>query len=153
MLYLIPAPLHRLALRIAYRLRNRWWALTRNSGRAVTLVGLDAEGRVLLVRHSYGSGGWTLPGGGLGAREEPETGLRREIREELGCELAEIALAFETLDVISGGEQQGYIFVARIDGEPSVDGREILECGWFDAARLPPGTMGIACRRIARALG
>jgi 8-oxo-dGTP pyrophosphatase MutT (NUDIX family) len=153
MLHLIPAPLHRLALRIAYRLRARWWALTKNSGRAVSLVGLDGEGRVLLVRHSYGSGRWTLPGGGLGAREDAVDGLRREIREELACELTEIALAFETLDVVSGGEQRGHIFIARIAGEPCADGREILECGWFDPADLPPDTMDITRRRIARALG
>ena len=153
MFHLIPAPLHRLALRIAHRLRSRWWALTRNSGRAVTLVGLDGEGRVLLVRHSYGSGRWSLPGGGLGVREDPEAGLRREIREELRCELEQVALAFETLDVISGGEQRGYIFVARIAGQPRADGREILECAWFDAADLPPDTMGLARCRIARALG
>ena len=153
MLHLIPAPLHRLALRIAYRLRNRWWALIGNSGRAVTLVGLDGQGRVLLVRHSYGSGRWALPGGGLGAREDPEAGLRREIREELRCELEQVVLAFETLDMISGGEQRGYIFVARLAGEPCADGREILECGWFDAAELPPDTMDLTRRRIARALG
>ena len=152
MLYLIPAPLHRLALRVAYRLRNRWWAFTRHAGSAVTLVGLDQAGRVLLVRHSYGSRRWCLPGGGLGRREDPEAGLRREMREELGCELADVALAFETVDVVSGGEQRGHVFVARLAGEPQADGREILECGWFDPARLPEGTMAITCQRLVRAL-
>lgn len=152
MLHLIPAPLHRLALRIAYRLRNAWWALTGHAGSAVTLIGLDGEGRVLLVRHSYGSGRWSLPGGGLGRREDPEAGLRREIREELGCELGEATLAFETVEVVSGGEQRGHVFVARVAGDPCADGREILECGWFAPDALPADTMGMSRDRIERAL-
>lgn len=153
MLYLIPAPLHRLALRLAYRLRSRWWALTRRAGRAATLVALDEAGRVLLVRHSYGSGRWTLPGGGLGRNEDAEAGLRREVREELGRELADVRLAAESVDVFSGGEQRGYLFVARLLGEPVIDGREIVACGWFARDRLPPDTMNLARKRIAQALG
>lgn len=151
MFHLIPAPLHRLALRVAYRLRNRWWALTRRAGAAATLVGLDAEGRVLLVRHSYGSGRWTLPGGGLRRGEDPEAGLRREIREELGCELAEARLVLISVDIISGGEQRGHLFVARLAGAPCADGREILECGWFGRDALPEETMRVARARLAQA--
>ncbi len=42
---------------------------------------------VLLVReeHDDGSAFWTLPGGGLRPSESPVAGLRRELREELGC--------------------------------------------------------------------
>ena len=153
MLYLIPAPLHRLALRVAYRLRNRWWALTRRAGRAATLIAIDAAGRVLLVRHSYGSRRWTVPGGGLGRSEDAEAGVRREMREELGCGLTGVRLAFEVVDVIAGAEQHGYVFVARLDGGPRIDRREILECGWFERGNLPPDTMRMARVRIEQALG
>src|ERR1043165_7616537 len=44
---------------------------------------VDAEGKVLLARHSYMTG-WSLPGGGVGRGEAPIAALLRELREELG---------------------------------------------------------------------
>lgn len=50
---------------------------------------VDAAGRVLLVKQIAGpyAGAWLLPGGGVDAGESIEEGLRREMREEAGCEL------------------------------------------------------------------
>ncbi|MEY8042188.1 NUDIX domain-containing protein [Saccharopolyspora cebuensis] len=48
---------------------------------------LDAERRVLLVNPTYKEG-WDLPGGMLEANESPRLGLARELREELGLDLA-----------------------------------------------------------------
>ncbi|WP_329457209.1 NUDIX hydrolase [Streptomyces sp. NBC_01497] len=45
----------------------------------------DAEGRVLLVDPTY-KDGWDLPGGML-EDEEPEAGMVREVREELGLDV------------------------------------------------------------------
>jgi hypothetical protein len=70
MFHLIPAPLHRALLRIAHRLRKRWLRLAKRATGGVTVIGLDEAGRVFLVRHSYGSGRWALPGGGLGRGEQ-----------------------------------------------------------------------------------
>lgn len=42
---------------------------------------VDPDGRVLVLRDEDG---WELPGGRLGVEEAPETGLRREVREETG---------------------------------------------------------------------
>lgn len=45
----------------------------------------DEDGRLLLGRHSYlPPPGWNLPGGALHGLEAPETGLARELAEELG---------------------------------------------------------------------
>lgn len=44
---------------------------------------LDARGQVLLVRQTYMTG-WRLPGGGIGRGEPAETGMRRELAEEVG---------------------------------------------------------------------
>jgi ADP-ribose pyrophosphatase YjhB (NUDIX family) len=56
----------------------------------VNVVVLDADRRVLLVRHTYRPDRpWGLPGGGLGRDETPSECAIRELREETGY-LAEL---------------------------------------------------------------
>jgi 8-oxo-dGTP pyrophosphatase MutT (NUDIX family) len=138
MLHLIPAPLHRLLYRAAYRVRASWRRLARPSTCGISVIARDADGRVLLVRHSYGSGRWALPGGGRGRNENPETCARREMREELGCELTDLALFEISYRKIHGASDRSHVFSARIEGEPRPDGREIVEAGWFALDSLPP---------------
>jgi 8-oxo-dGTP pyrophosphatase MutT (NUDIX family) len=51
---------------------------------------LRRDGRVLLAHRSpdrrWYPGAWDLPGGHVGAGEQPSSALRRELREELGVE-------------------------------------------------------------------
>jgi ADP-ribose pyrophosphatase YjhB (NUDIX family) len=43
------------------------------------------DGRILLAHwNEAGRSGWTMPGGGLEAGEDPEDAVRREVREETG---------------------------------------------------------------------
>jgi ADP-ribose pyrophosphatase YjhB (NUDIX family) len=137
MLHLIPAPLHRLALRIGHRLRRRWWKAWRMQRNGVSVVAIDAEERVFLVRHSYGSGLWSLPGGGIGTCEDPAACARREMMEELGCALEELELATYFDEVLYGAPHRAFVFTARFAGEPMIDGREVIESGWFALHELP----------------
>jgi 8-oxo-dGTP diphosphatase len=47
----------------------------------------DSYGRILLVRHGYGSMQWSTPGGRMEAGESPGAALLREVNEEIACEI------------------------------------------------------------------
>lgn len=137
MLHLIPRPLHRGALRLAHELRKIWWRMARPQLLGVNLLALNDTGEVLLVRHSYGSGKWTLPGGGLKRGEQPALAMQREIAEELGCtvqQLTELGINHRTLH---GAPCASHIFSARLIGQPDPDWREIVEARFFPLSALP----------------
>jgi 8-oxo-dGTP diphosphatase len=57
---------------------------------------IDADGRVLLARRPEGkkmAGLWEFPGGKLDPGETPEAALIRELKEELGIDVASACLA------------------------------------------------------------
>lgn len=56
-------------------------------GRAIGVVPIDDEGRVILVgqfRYALGRYSWEIPEGGAGADEDPLEAARRELAEETG---------------------------------------------------------------------
>ena len=54
----------------------------------VAAVIRDAQGRVLLLHHTYRRPAWGLPGGLARRGEPPDEALARELREELGTAAA-----------------------------------------------------------------
>ncbi|QAY94968.1 8-oxo-dGTP diphosphatase MutT [Methylovirgula ligni] len=57
---------------------------------------VDADGRVLIAQRPEGkqlAGLWEFPGGKLNEGERPEIALIRELKEELGIDVAETCLA------------------------------------------------------------
>ena len=137
MLHLIPAPLHRALYRVADRLRRQWWRVRRPRRASVVVAAIDADGRVLLVRHSYGPPVWALPGGGIGRNEEPAAGAAREFREELGCELVDIRALGVCEQDESGARDVLHLFAASLAGTPMPDMREIVAVGLFEPDALP----------------
>lgn len=137
-LKLLPPPLHRLGYRLAFRARRLW---SRRGGAKFLgcgVVGRDEAGRFLLVRHSYGPDVWAFPGGGIRKRETPLMAIVREVREELSCELGDIARLTTLKEPYLGGTNISHVFTARIVGRPRADRREILEARFFAREDFPP---------------
>lgn len=60
---------------------------------------IHRDGRLLAARKADGdqTGLWELPGGKIQGGEKPDEALRREVREELGCELG-VAWLYDTIE-------------------------------------------------------
>jgi 8-oxo-dGTP pyrophosphatase MutT (NUDIX family) len=137
MLHLIPAPIHRAALRLAHALRRRWWRLARIKLNGCRIFAFDEAGRVLLIRHSYGSGNWMLPGGGIDRGEEPLAAALRELQEECGLELDQARLFAVVEEPLYGTINRVHLVAGLARGVPRVDGREVIELGYFSSDQLP----------------
>src|ERR671939_1524531 len=78
--------------------RVRRWGVWLYEPRFTVTAGacvLDAEGRVLLLKHAFRSGsGWGIPGGFVERGEQPEEALRRELREEVGLDISAPSIVF-----------------------------------------------------------
>ena len=152
MLRLIPAPLHRALYRVAYSARRQWWRIRRPRRGSVVVIAFDDDGRVLLVRHSYGPLLWALPGGGIDRGEQPAEAAVREIREELGCGLAELEAIEADERRIAGARVTQHVFRARLAGRPVADMREIVAIELARPDRLPENCGARTRQRIAHAV-
>ena len=149
MLHLIPRPLHRAVLRLGYRLRHRWRRLARPRLAGVSVFVTDLDGRLLLVRHSYGSDGWALPGGGIERGESPEEAARREIREEVGCAIEGVRVLDQLEETLSGAPHTAWLVAGRTQDHPRPDRREIVEARFFPTHSLPEPLTRLTRSRIA----
>jgi 8-oxo-dGTP diphosphatase len=126
----LPVPARRVAYRGAYRVLQVWRRVRKPRTDGVKCV-LRHEGRVLLVRHTYGDRRlWEFPGGGIRKGEEPLAAARREAREELGVDLDWQPLS--TLKVRDRGGlavMQVVVADARTDAV-SIDPGELAEARW-----------------------
>lgn len=126
--------------RIAPRSVRRWGVRLANARFTVTAAGIifDPQGRVLLLKHRFRSGsGWGIPGGFVEAGEQPEDGLRRELREEIALELQSAELI--KARTFKKPRQIEIIFLCRSHDTASPNSGEIRKAEWFAPASLPEG--------------
>lgn len=126
--------------RHAPRVLRRWSVRLTNGRFTVTAAGIisDSEDRVLLLKHRFRAGsGWGIPGGFIEADEQPEEGLRRELREEIGLELQTVTLY--KARTFKGARQIEIIFSGRTHGAVTPQSQEIKKAEWFALDSLPEG--------------
>lgn len=98
----------------------------------------DEQSRVLVLRHRFRPGtGWGLPGGFIEAGEQPDEAVRRELREEVGLELAAVQLV--TTRTFKKPRQIEIVFRCRPRGDASPQSVEIRNASWFAIDALPEG--------------
>jgi ADP-ribose pyrophosphatase YjhB (NUDIX family) len=121
--------------RLPFRVRSRIIRVTQDKFTvSAAAVITNESGMVLLLDHRIRpSSGWGLPGGFIEHGEQPDEGIRREIREETGLELTGLRL-IRTRIVRTHLE---IIFLAVASGEPEIRSREIRDLGWFGRDELP----------------
>ena len=137
--------------RLKLRLMHWGFLLTRPMSLGVRGIVIDADDKVLLVRHGYVSG-WHFPGGGVEVGETCLESLKRELEEEA-------RIAIEGPPVLHGlffntqTSQRDHVaaYVVRsfrILGERPPDW-EIAEAGFFPRLALPEGTTRATRARLA----
>ncbi len=123
---------------------------TRFTVTAAAIV-VDDEGKVLLLKHRFRPGvGWGVPGGFLKPDEQPEEGIRRELREEVGLDVKDLSLF--TTHTFEQAKQIEIVFRCRPKGDVLPQSIEISKAGWFLLRALPEGLPDDQRRLIKQAL-
>lgn len=130
-----------------------WFKLARGLTLGVRGVVTDAEGRVLLIEHTYVHG-WYLPGGGVEKGETAITALERELVEEAGVRLTGPPRLL-SLHSNHAHHPNDHVLVYRCpDWEPcpATSRGEVSQVGWFAIDALPEGLKPGHRRRVEEAL-
>jgi nucleoside triphosphatase len=127
---------------------------------------VDEEGRVLLCRMAEGRGvfpgQWALPGGGIEPDERIDDALRREVREELGIELASWRPLLFKDDVLEKQFPDGsrrtlhmifLVYLCTPASKAVVLNEEFSESCWFDRDALAALALNDLTRATLRSAG
>lgn len=104
----------------------------------VGVVGIitDADGRVLLLHHTYRSTPWGLPTGFLEPGEQPIDALAREIMEEAG-----LRVELDPLPIVFSESDPALVNIAyrgTLAGGSFEASAEVSQARWFALDALPP---------------
>jgi len=102
---------------------------------AVAAMIFDAQGRILLFKHTYRKFEWGIPAGSLEYDEQPENAIVREFLEETGMQIQvqELLLA----DSSKQDHHVSLIYLCKIIGGTFKESLEISEMKYFEVNDLP----------------
>lgn len=107
--------------------------------------------QVLLAERSLhkrlDAGLWETIGGRVEPGESPQDCLKREIREEIGCEIDSFRL-FNVYSCVHNDVQTiSVVYIARIKGALNPDFLEISRLDWFDRSEAEKLKYAMNCRQ------
>jgi 8-oxo-dGTP diphosphatase len=113
----------------------------------------DDQGRILLVKHTYGKKNWELPGGVAEFNESIVTTALREAKEETGLQVEAkhtTGIYYEPdLDLLL------FVFLCQLKNDTfdalKPDQKEISECKFWSIDALPRPISDFTIRRVADA--
>lgn len=118
----------------------------------VRILVIDDE-RVLLVKHTYSSGWYTI-GGGVKAGETPRRAIERELWEETGITLKSAPQLFSVYHNPNERRDDYVIFyVGQPQSQAVVHSPEIAAQQWFSLQHLPDDISPATGRRIQEYFG
>jgi ADP-ribose pyrophosphatase YjhB (NUDIX family) len=123
--------------RSAALVRRLYWFAFRPRTQGVKCV-IVHEGRWLMIRNSYGRGHWTFPGGGINRGERPRDAAVREVAEEVGIDLADVAPIGTYFTRQQYKRDTVHCFTATVgSADHVIDEAEIAEARWVVPDELP----------------
>jgi ADP-ribose pyrophosphatase YjhB (NUDIX family) len=127
--------LRALVLRAGSPFLQLWWRIRKPTTFGVKALLRQADGRFLVVRHSYAdTRRWALPGGGYNpTRETPAQAAAREVHEELHLVVPVDAFTVvdTTVTTLEGKHDTLTILTAPATDEILTQSPEIAEARWI----------------------
>jgi ADP-ribose pyrophosphatase YjhB (NUDIX family) len=140
--------------RLVLRAFHWWFVLSRPMTLGVRAIVLDADDRVLLVRHTYVPG-WHFPGGGVERGETLLASLARELAEEGNIVMEEQPrLHGIFFNKAASPRDHVAVYVVRAFRQtgPHIPDREIAEARFFARNALPESVGRATRARLAEVL-
>ncbi len=114
-----------------------YWFIFRPQSIGVKCI-IQHNGKILLIKNSYGHKFWTLPGGGIKRKESLEETVKREVKEEVGINVGEIKKCGHLFYDGEYKKNTVWVFKAVVnDMTFTINNYEINEAQWFKINELP----------------